>query len=362
MFRPYWQFTPSAYGFMFTLLAKYLCAAGQGDWWLTLCIFRAVNAVAFGLLGCTVWACCRRLGFPHPERALYLLLWNPLLLITGIVHGHNDILMALFSTAAIYCALGRGWPLVMPALMTATLVKILTAPLLPLGFLMLARRQGRTKAVLSAALALLPGVALPWLYLGDGQGLRLTRCIENYSELHNSLTATLGHAFEEVAKVFPPLAAHYTQWTSTIKLASWGLFAAFYAGVAWRWLRNRGCNATTLLRDLVLVHFILVCLISSKFYPWYMGMFLPLAILLPAGDWLRRAVLAVSCGQVLSLTFINTAHFLNVLLMLLLPMLAARCLAPPSMLNIGAHDGRRPLRFVAPPPPHVASISRPEGP
>jgi hypothetical protein len=55
-------------------------------------------------------------------------------------------------------------------------------------------------------------------------------------------------------------------------------------------------------------------------------MFLPLALLLPAGDRLRRAVLAVSCGQVLALTFINRAHFLNVLVMLVAPLLAARYL------------------------------------
>jgi hypothetical protein len=108
--------------------------------------------------------------------------------------------------------------------------------------------------------------------------------------------------------------------TGAIKLVGWAMFGMVYAGVALRWLRNRTCDGATLLRDCVLVHFVLVCLVSSKFYPWYMGMFLPLALLLSPGDWLRRSVLAVSCAQVLSLTFINQAHFLNVLVMLLLPL------------------------------------------
>src|SRR5439155_1709181 len=82
MFRPYWQFTPSAYGVLFTAIARLVCRAGHGDWWLTLQLFRAVNVVAFGLTGWVVWSCCRRLGRPHPERALYLLLWNPLLVMT----------------------------------------------------------------------------------------------------------------------------------------------------------------------------------------------------------------------------------------------------------------------------------------
>jgi hypothetical protein len=323
MFRPYWLFTPSAYGFLFDLLARVVCQIGNGDWGLTLFLFRAFNVLVFALLGWVVWACCRRLRLPHPERVLYLLLWNPLLLMTGLVQGHNDILMALFSALAVYLALGRGWPLAMPALVAATLVKYLTGPLLPLAFLLLVRRHGWGKAVVSSALGLLLGAALSWPYLGDGPDFQVARSLANFTEMHNSLAAMLAFPFEVGGKLFPALAAHHAQATGAIKLAGWALFGTVYAGVALRWLRNRTRDGATLLRDCVLVHFVLVCLVSSKFYPWYMGMFLPLALLLPAGDWLRRAVLAISCALVLSLTFINQAHFLNVLVMLLLPLAAA---------------------------------------
>jgi len=68
------------------------------------------------------------------------------------------------------------------------------------------------------------------------------------------------------------------------------------------------------------VQFVLVCLVSSKFYPWYLGMFLPLAYWLPAGDKLRTAVLAVACVQVLQFTFLRNAHGINTVILLLGPL------------------------------------------
>jgi hypothetical protein len=334
MFRPYWQFTPSAYGFLFDLLARLVCRAGGGDWALTLFLFRAVNVLAFGLTGWVVWSCCRRLGLPHPERALYLLLWNPLLLLTGVVHGHNDIQMALLSALAVHLALGRGWVLSLPALVAATLVKYLTGPLLPLAFLLIGRRHGWGKAAVSAALGLALGAAAAWPYLGDGSDFRLASSLANFTEIHNSLAALLSFPFEVCVKWLPGLAPYRALATGAVRTAGWVLFGMVYGRVALHWLRGRQSDAAALLRDGVLLLFVLVCLVSSKFYPWYMGMFLPLALLLPLGDGLRRAVLAVSCGQVLSLTFVNQAHLLNVVVMLLLPLLAARLLRRPASLPL----------------------------
>jgi hypothetical protein len=108
----------------------------------------------------------------------------------------------------------------------------------------------------------------------------------------------------------------------------------------WIRLRDRHYDRATYLRDCVLVQFVLVCLVSSKYYAWYIGMFFPLALWLPPGDRLRRIVLAVSCAQLLSLTFVAQAHFLNSLLMLVLPVMWA-AYAPPSPLSV--LDRRQPV-------------------
>jgi hypothetical protein len=264
--------------------------------------------------------------------------------MTSVVHGHNDIQMALLSAAAVRLALGRGWPLALPALVAATLVKYLTGPVLPLAFLLLARRHGWGKAAVSAALGLALGAAAAWPYLGDGREFLVTRSLANFSEMHNSLATLLAFPFEACGKSLPWLAPYRAVVTGAGKAAGWAVFGMLYGRVALRWVRGGANDLPALLRDCVLILFVLVCLVSSKFYPWYMGMFLPLALLLPAGDWLRRAVLAVSCGQVLSLTFVNQAHFLNVVVMLILPLLAVRLLRRPAPGLLAARAGG--LRLV----------------
>jgi hypothetical protein len=52
-------------------------------------------------------------------------------------------------------------------------------------------------------------------------------------------------------------------------------------------------------------------------------MFFPLALWLPEGDRLRRVVLVVTCANLLSLTFVAQAHFLNATLMLVIPLIGA---------------------------------------
>jgi hypothetical protein len=240
--------------------------------------------------------------------------------MTSLVHGHNDILMALFTSLAVYLAVTGRWLPVIPALVAATLVKHLAGPVLPFAFLLLGRRCGWKKAALSAALGALLGVVLSLPYLGEGRQFQLGRGLETLTELHNSPAALLHFPFEVWAKLFPSLALSRSLVVGAIKLLFWAVFLAFYARLAWLRLRGGARSPATLLRDCVLLQFVLVCLISPKFYPWYVGMFLPLALWLPEGDWLRRAALAVSCAQLLSLTFVNQAHFLNVLVMLVLPL------------------------------------------
>jgi len=61
-------------------------------------------------------------------------------------------------------------------------------------------------------------------------------------------------------------------------------------------------------------------LASPKYHAWYLGMVLPLAVLLPTGGRLRAAVLALGVANLLSFTFVTQAHLLNVALMLGLPL------------------------------------------
>jgi hypothetical protein len=58
---------------------------------------------------------------------------------------------------------------------------------------------------------------------------------------------------------------------------------------------------------------------SSKFNAWYMGMLLPLALLLEDAYPLRRLVVLRSCTQLLSLTFLKQAYMLNYFALMVIP-------------------------------------------
>jgi hypothetical protein len=129
--------------------------------------------------------------------------------------------------------------------------------------------------------------------------------------------------FEMAVNRFPSLQAYWSQVANTITMVFGAAFLAFYAFLAWIRLRGDRYDRDTYLRDCVLIQFVLVCLASSKFYAWYLGMFFPLALWLPEGDRLRRVVLVVTCANLLSLTFVAQAHFLNATLMLVIPLIGA---------------------------------------
>jgi hypothetical protein len=321
MFHEEWLCTHAPYGFLFTEITRIPCWLGHGDPITTLLLFKAMNVLAFGLTGWVVWLGCRRLGLPHPERALYLLLWNPLLLFHGIADCHNDLLMALLTATGVYFAMRGAWMWVLPAIMAGALIKLGSAVVLPFAFLYLVKCHGWRKALASAGLALLMGIVLAVPYLTTAGGMSdWRRFVENATATHNSLASLLYFPFEVSLKPFPWLQPYESLVMVAIKLVFWIAFITFYGNLAWRRVSGGRYTRFAFVRDCLLLHFALICLVSSKYYVWYIGMFFPLALWVNSDDWLHRAVVALSCAQVLSLTFVEQSHALNVIVMLIIPL------------------------------------------
>ena len=328
MFRPSpWECTPCAYGFLFCRLAKLFCEPGQ--WQLALFLFRALGVLVFLGAGWVVWRGSRLMGIAKPERSLFLFLWNPLVLMMFPVEGHNDLWMGLCTALSIFFAVAGVWLPVLPLLAMATLLKHYSAILFPFLMLYLVRRIGWKKTAVSMVLGLLLGIGIGWPYLVDFRDFQFAQQLQNAGEMHNSLMTMLYFPFEIGQKHFPWLEPVGRWFVALLRPASSAGFVVFLLAMMWRRFRAPSYEGRTLLRDAVLLHFVLICLATPKFYCWYLGMFFPLALWLPEDDWLRRAVLAISAAQLLSLTFIGQAHFLNVLIMLVLP-LAWALARPPS--------------------------------
>jgi hypothetical protein len=329
MFCPEWLGAPSAYGFLFSELTYVLCRLGGGDRGLTALLFKLINVAVFGGTGWLIWRGCKDWGRANPQRALFLFLWNPLILLHFLADGHNDLLMGFCTAACIFCLSKKRWLAAIPLLMTGVSIKYGSVILLPLLLIHIGKRYGKAKAAVGLVLGLMlcGAAAAPYL-MQDWRHLALGRIAANAGELRcYTLAAFLYYPFDLAAQLFPALMEFKLQAIAAIKLLLWGGFFAFYLRLVA--VRLRGpADPAKLLYDCVLVQFILVCIVSSKFYPWYLGMFLPLVYWLPSGDKLRQAALAVAAAQVLQFTFVRNAHGINTVILLFAPLAYVLLLTP----------------------------------
>ncbi len=329
MITDHWVNNPSPYGFLYLLMAKALCALGAGHKLLTVCLFKAFNVVLYGLTGLLIVAGVNRLNRTSSStqptalvtpQALYLYLWNPLVLIQAISNGHNDSVMGFFVTLAAFFAIAGQWLWILPALMAATLIKYGAVVILPLALLFLFKNRawGTLIGGLFLAAVLFGVTGLP--YLADWQQFHLTEINRNAFVSHGSLHSFVYAIFKNLDKtLLPGLHAHRETIRAILKNLLLGAYALFLGGLCWRRFRQADYAPALWIRDALLAMAVLICLVSLKFYPWYLGMFFPLVLYLSPADWLQRMLLWVSCAQMLSITFVGQAHLLNFVLMTGLP-------------------------------------------
>jgi hypothetical protein len=300
VFTNHWVTNPCPYGFFFAQLAAPMSAVGNRD--TAVLLFKALNLLLLLLGG---WVLHRARG----PQAAYWLACHPLLLLHAVANGHNDILMGVFSLLAGWALLAGAWVWVVPALTLATLTKYAAAVSMPLAVVGLWRLKARRGLLAGLGIGLGLLALLGWPYYVDWAQFKLGAIGENATVSSNSLQAMVldvsGSVFHMPSNTWAkPLNA----------VCAVGLLAVLVVG-CWRVGRDR----LQVLAWLVGAQALLVVGLSAKFYPWYLGMVLPMALLLPGGHWLRRGLLAVSVAQVLAFTFLGQAHIANALLLTLLP-------------------------------------------
>lgn len=329
MITNHWVNNPSPYGFLYLLIAKGICLLGNGNRELTLGLFKFGNLLMHFLTAGLIWLGAKHLnenpnspypGKIRPDLALFLYLWNPLILINALSNGHNDIYMGFFVTLSALFAIVGAWLWILPALMAATLIKYGAAVILPIAVLFLIKQKAWSALglglIFSLALFLVTGIP----FLPEWQQFHLSEINHNAFVSHGSLHSMIFTAFKTLTtKVFHGLYPYRSAVSQFLKNALLLTYTGFYIGLAWKRARQTLYTPTGFVRDALLVMGVLVCLISLKFYPWYLGMFFPLALFLPEKNDLRRWVIVLSGAQLFSITFIGQAHMLNYLVMTALP-------------------------------------------
>jgi hypothetical protein len=160
----YYQFVPSVYGPLWTVISAGLVIVGRGHVGFTLLLFRGLEALsALGSAG-LIWVILKQLAPERAAQGTLLFLWNPLVIIESALSGHNDTCMMFLALLALWLHLrGSRWGAVM-ALTLSALIKVITAPLVPLYMLMIMRTthgwRERSRFLGSAGLGAAAAVAL----------------------------------------------------------------------------------------------------------------------------------------------------------------------------------------------------------
>ncbi|WP_250035684.1 polyprenol phosphomannose-dependent alpha 1,6 mannosyltransferase MptB [Paractinoplanes maris] len=282
-----WQHTPSPYGPVFLLLSAVVVAPIGGHLLTGVIAMRLVAVAGLALLAYVLPTLAREAGV-RPDKALWLAVLNPLVLIHFVGGAHNDALMVGLLAAGLAAAI-RHRPVVGTVLIvTATLIK---APavlgLLAVAVIWASRLDGRFPRLrASAAVGATAAAATAVLTQIAGTGYGWTTALDTPISPQNlSLTSVLG------------------RWTADL-LREDGVGEVFVLDL-WRWL---GVLATLIVAGLVWtcldrlgplygLGIVLVAVVAfgPALRPWYLiwGL-VPLAAA-ARHTWVR-SVLAAACA------------------------------------------------------------------
>jgi alpha-1,6-mannosyltransferase len=321
MFTHICQDIPCIYGFLFAHFTKIFAYLGQGRQWQAFLFLKCFNLLIYMATGWLVYDGAKKLSLKRPDLALYLYLWNPLILLHDLSNAHNDILMAFFTLLACYFVIIDAWLWVIPALCLAISVKYATAVILPLAMIFVAKQKGAKMLFCSLLAAIFMTALASYPYALDWSHFQWQRIFADTTGSSNSLHSALYYLYTYKTLLITPY--HYNQTdipaNAFLKKALWIPFLTFYGWQLIQAVKGAIQEKQDFLFKAVLFQFVLVCLVSAKFYPWYVGMFFPLSLFLSEECWLRRLILLVSCTQIFAFTSLGQARVLNFFLMMGLP-------------------------------------------
>lgn len=359
-FREHWIYNPCPYGFFFVRLAEAITLtasrfqpeADAGGFFGAFILFKLLNAALVPATGWLIFRLARSIGLPRPWLALYLFAFNPLVLLHAVGNGHNDILMLFLLLAALRTLKGpsvgapdgplvrwTAWPLFALSVLTKY-ASITAGPFLLAIFLKNRWRRdlgvGLILFLLVATLLALPYVrpdhAWPWRDLLDNAGKPQHSVIDMLATVL-ALGAGLVSALFGAGNAF--LAAYKALLSLLRPMALLG-FVGFYLWLLRALIQQPAERFLAgLATACACAMLALIVFASAKFHPWYVIMFLPLALLLEENTFARRFSLTFGLFQLASFTVLQNLPVINVLLLTLLPL----------VLVLRNQDPFRPLIF-----------------
>jgi hypothetical protein len=288
---------------------------------------KCINFSAFVSLAVFVFAGAKRLRLAKPELSLYLYLWSPFVLIQSLANAHNDVLMTLFVMIGMFCSFANLAILALPALVVSTQIKFLWLVSAPFISLFIYRKFGFRTLITSIAASALILAILAAPYAADFSHFRFDIMRQDLSFNGKSLPAlveNIGHGVERLlyhSTTLPWFEDGLKQFVLGLKAVifiGFSIFCLTLFGKAMR--KGKSYSAGAMIHDSLLVALLAVCVVSSKFHPWYVLMFFPVALWLPEDSNLRRLAVVLSCTQLLAITYLGHSGGINYVLLTATPL------------------------------------------
>jgi hypothetical protein len=335
-----WEYNPSPYGPVFTLICKFFVSISWNNLWLSFFIFKIFNFICYLLLIYIFHHTLKyflREGIAdssqetkiwNADRVWHLVALNPLLIIQGLWNGHNDLLLAALCFTSVFFTVkalsseenaetvdGKqsrvlfkflkpkylSFNLAICLLILSFLIKYITIILIPLLLLWIWKR-----ARYIPYYGLITGILC---FYFSSQYFNLFNI--DYTEISNNATLFHKSLFDVINTVFKLITK--TDLPKSAVLISLAAYALFYAYIFFKLFCKQSLDLD-FLKSLSLVYAVLLLIISPKFHSWYLISLLPFAAISHPS-----LCFALSLGHLLSITFIDQAHVLNYLLMTVLP-------------------------------------------
>ena len=242
-------------------------------WRFVILLMKAQALLSLALVSAlTAWLVWQRRRSPLAlQQALFLLLWNPLLLFDIAGNAHNDLWMVLGLLLAVALAERRRFDLALTALTAGALVKFVPLLIMPLLATAAVRRLGWRQAVRQLAVGLALSLLLAWLCYRPFWPLADPLRLAQRSGLNTTSILTL------VREIISAWAEVETANASAAHLGQAVLVGLVGLSV-WRLWRAPARSFTLAAAHLLLA---ILLLATAWFQTWYLAWVWPLLALRP---------------------------------------------------------------------------------
>ena len=311
-----WTHQGTTYGPVFVFITKVITYLSNNNFFVSFINFKLLNLTVFLLLILFVLKL-------NQAKDLYLIAWNPFILIQGLWNCHNDLISGVIIFFGIYMLIKSKnnnkyfWSVF--SLTIAAAIKYVSILIIPIIGFYLLQKKTSSKVFVDLFLGFCSGILLVLIfsvdYLIPLRNLSMnnaSKLISNISLVHKSLISTILTSIKYFCH-WLAINCDLLKVQSMLKCFFYTMFLLFYL---WTLFKKK----TSLIFEISLILFIFFAFTIAKFHSWYL---LNLIILIPflKKGLFKNILITLSLSHVYALTFLDQAKILNYISMTLVPVI-----------------------------------------